>query len=283
VASFLFWGMTPLYWSQLHHVPAVDIVAHRVWWSLPVIWLVILHRHKRDGSAATSLFSNRRTVLWSAGAAVLVTGNWLVYVWAVSKGRVFDASLGYYINPLVNVALGTLILKEKLDRMQKIALAVATAGVLYLTFGLGSFPWVSIVLALSFGTYGLIKKQISIGSIDSLALEITLLAPLALIYIGWQETHGGPLIGGGWITAAFLVGAGAVTVFPLLLFGYATRTINLSEIGFFQYIAPTMMLLIGVFALGEPFDILRLPGFLLVWIALVFYTVSAVRKSRKKP
>jgi chloramphenicol-sensitive protein RarD len=281
VSVFLLWGLTPLYWSRLGDVAALEIMAHRVWWSFPLMWLIILARDRNRGVSPKRLFADRRTLAWAAGAAVLVAGNWLIYVWAVSRGRTLDASLGYYINPLVNVALGTIVLKERLDGMQKLALGIAAAGVAYLTVFLGSFPWISIALALSFGTYGLIKKQIPIGSIDSLGLEITLITPFALAYIIWREAAGGAFFGGSTLETALLLGAGAITVFPLLLFGYATRAIRLTDVGFIQYIAPTMMLLIGVFVLEESFDPRRMPGFVLVWIALVFYTISVTRQGRR--
>lgn len=281
VSAFFLWGFTPLYWSRLRGIPAMEMLVHRVWWSFPLIWLVVYIRRRRGRDTTAGLLADRRTLLWAAGAGILVAANWLIYVWAVSQGRTLDASLGYYMNPLVSVALGTIVLRERLEGLQKAALALAVAGVLYLTIWFGSFPWISIVLACSFGVYGLIKKRIPVGPVESLALEITFIAPFALGYILWQELSGqGAFFKEGWDKTALLFGGGAVTVFPLLLFGYATRAIRLSDVGFIQYISPTMMVLIGVFILKEPFHPTRLPGFVFVWIGLVLYSVSTIRRAK---
>ena len=216
-------------------------------------------------------------------AGVLVTANWLTYVWAITHGRTLEASLGYYINPLVSVALGTVVLREKLDRLQAIAVGAAAAGVLYLTVRLGSLPWVSLILAVSFGVYGLIKKRVPVGATHSLALELIPLAPPALVAIVVGVIRGSSaLFSVNWLTSALLIGAGAVTVVPLLLFGYAARHIRLSDVGFIQYIAPTSMLLLGIFAFGEVLDLEKLPGFVLVWVALVLYSISSIIRSRIK-
>ena len=276
ISAFGIWGLLPLYWNQLAHVNSFEAIAHRVWWSFLLVWIAVALR-RRQG-AGKRLFSDRKTVTWAACASVLVAFNWFIYVWAVSQGRTLDASLGYYINPLVNVALGTLVLRERLHKLQWIALFLAVAGVTYLTVQLGVFPWISIGLALSFGIYGLIKKQIPANSTDSLTIELTFIVPVALGIIVWREAgNGGQFLAGGTVTTLLLITAGVITVVPLLLFGYATRSIKLSDVGFIQYIAPTLMLLIGVMVFNEPFDLKRIPGFILVWLGLVVYSINTVR------
>ena len=290
VTAFLFWGLTPLYWSQLREVPALESIYHRVIWSFVLLLIVVILKqraqirretHRRAGS--TRLIPNRSILLQTTIAGILVVANWLTYVWAVTHGRTLEASLGYYINPLVSIALGTLVLRERLDRLQAIAVFVAGLGVIYLTIRLGSLPWVSLVLAGSFGVYGLIKKKLPIGSTHSLALELLPIAPFATLLVIVGLMKGNSSLGYADIaTFLLLFGSGAITVVPLVLFGYATQTIRLSDVGFAQYIAPTMMLLIGVFVFGEPFDIARIPGFLAVWCALILYSLSVVRATRSE-
>ena len=295
ITAFGFWGFTPLYWSRLAHVPALELILHRIWWSFPLLWIIVpiqLRRSREksdrpdnygDTENTHRAFPRRLVMISTTVAGVLVTANWLTYVWAITHGRTLEASLGYYINPLVSVALGTVVLREKLDRLQAIAVGAAAAGVLYLTVRLGSLPWVSLILAVSFGVYGLIKKRVPVGATHSLALELIPLAPPALVAIVVGVIRGSSaLFSVNWLTSALLIGAGAVTVVPLLLFGYAARHIRLSDVGFIQYIAPTSMLLLGIFAFGEVLDLEKLPGFVLVWVALVLYSISSIIRSRIK-
>lgn len=216
------------------------------------------------------------------GAGILVSGNWFVYVFAVTGGRTVEASLGYYINPLVSVLLGTLFLGERLSKLQKYALALATAGVAYLTVELGYLPWVSLALAFSFGLYGLVKKHVTVSSMQGLAVEMLAVAPVALalaLHSGIRGTAS--FMSGDPLRTILLIGGGLVTIFPLMLFANAAVRIPLSSVGFIQYLVPTLMLLIGVFVFGEPFPLTRLPGFFLVWIALGVYTVSILPRRRK--
>jgi len=212
-----------------------------------------------------------------------VVTNWFVYIWAVSSGRTLDASLGYYINPLVSVLLGMVFFGDRLTRLQWAAVASATAGVLFLTVRLGVFPWVSLVLAGTFGTYGLIKKRTAMTSIHSMAVELTPLSIVAAVAIGGGLFAGsGVPTNGDWRAAVFLLGAGVVTVAPLLLFGVAAQRIRLSDVGFLQYIAPSLMFLIALTVFDDPLEPGRLGGFILVWIGLAMYTYSNYRSGRAR-
>ena len=276
LGAFSLWGVLPLYWTQVGHVPALEIIWHRVLWGALVAWVVIFWRRRggRTGDRAP-LVPSRRTLAWMVLNGILVVTNWLVYVWAVSSGRTLDASLGYYINPLVSVFLGMVFFGERLSRLQWGAVASASVGVLYMAVRLGAFPWVSLTLAFTFGTYGLIKKRTALSSIHGLALELSPLAVVAAAFIAIGLLGGsGVPIGGDWRAVGFLLGGGVVTVVPLLLFGIAARRIRLSDVGFMQYIAPTLMFLIAVAVFGDPLEPDRLVGFVFVWIGLSLYTAA---------
>ncbi len=271
--AFLFWGFAALYWYPLRSVGPFEILQHRVLWAFLMGWAFLIVR----GRAPRKLLlrEHRRELLMLLGAGVLVSGNWFVYVFAVTGGRTVEASLGYYINPLVSVLLGTLFLGERLSKLQRYALALATAGVAYLTVELGYLPWVSLALAFSFGFYGLVKKHVTVTSMQGLAVEMLVVAPVAL-FLALRGVAAGTaaFLGGDPVVTLMLIGGGLVTIFPLMLFANAAVRIPLSSVGFIQYVAPTLMFLIGVFVFGEPFPLTRLPGFILVWIALGIYTVS---------
>ena len=283
IGAFAIWGVLPLYWTQIAFVPALEIIGHRVLWGAVLAWGITLYRRRRSRTAAAVttlnaggghplLLRGRPAVLLLINGA-LVTVNWLVYVWAVSSGRTLDASLGYYINPLVSVFLGMIFLKERLTALQWVALALAVSGVLVLTFHAGVFPWVSLTLAFTFGFYGLIKKQTSLPSIHGLAVELLPVVGPALLYLLFLSFSGTGYFGrGGVTTSIYLLGAGVATVAPLLLFGIAARNIRLADVGFLQYIAPTGMFLIALLVFREPVGQGRLAGFILVWVALGLYT-----------
>ena len=276
LGAFIMWGVTPIYWATMKEVSSFEVVLHRIVWSIPVLGAIILVKKARNRKrGGFRLIPDRKTLVKAFIAGALVTINWLAYVWAVSNGHTLDASLGYYINPLVSVALGTIVLRERLKSVQAVAVGLAGAGVLYLSIRLGTIPWVSLVLAGSFGVYGLVKKQFSVGPAHSLAIEMIPIAPVAIVLLA-THTYGASFFGAQIEMKLLLMTAGAVTVFPLLLFGYAAQNIRLSDVGFVQYIAPTMMLLIGVFVFDEVLDIKRLPGFILVWCALALYSLSSV-------
>ncbi|MEX0741609.1 MAG: EamA family transporter RarD, partial [Phycisphaeraceae bacterium] len=316
IGAFSMWGVLPLYWIQIRSVPALEVLWHRVFWGAVVAWIIVLYRRRRRlrsavvaGATATAstststsaatlgavprsvptpepawepvlppLFPRGRVLSWLVLNGVLVVTNWFVYIWAVSSGRTLDASLGYYINPLVSVLLGMVFFGDRLTRLQWGAVAGATAGVLFLTIRLGVFPWVSLALAGTFGTYGLIKKRTSLTPIHSLAVELSALSVVAAVAIGLGIAGGsGVPANGEWRAAMFLLGAGVVTVAPLLLFGMAAQRIRLSDVGFLQYIAPTLMFLIALTVFGDPLEPARLVGFVLVWIGLAMYTYSNYR------
>lgn len=278
--AFLFWGFAALYWYPLRGAGAFEILQHRILWAFVMGWVYLLARGRVPREL---LRPGRRGELTALlGAGTLVSVNWGIYVFAVTGGRTVEASLGYYINPLVSVLLGTLLLGERLSKLQRYALLLAVGGVAYLTVELGYLPWVSLALAFSFAFYGLVKKQVSVSSMQGLAVEMVLVAPVALTLVVVNGVRGtAAFLSGDPLTTLLLIGGGAVTIFPLMLFAKAAVRIPLSNVGFIQYVAPTLMFLIGVFVFREPFPLSRLPGFILVWIALGFYTVSILPRRRR--
>lgn len=282
LGAFLFWGLVPLYWFHLRHVPAFEILQHRIVWAFALTWVVLIATKR----VPSELFAphRRRELFALLGAGVLVSANWFVYVFAITNGRTVEASLGYYINPLVTVLLGVVVLGERLSTAQRLSLGIAAAGVIYLTVELGRLPWVSLALAFTFGIYGLVKKQTRVSSVQGLAIETLPVVPIALIFVIIHQRDGtAAFLSGDPLTSILLVGGGLVTITPLMLFANATRRIPLSSVGFIQYLAPTLVFLVGVFIFREPFPLIRLPGFVLVWIALFIYTVSIVPRRRRRP
>ena len=275
IGAYGLWGLLPLYWRALHDVPALEILAHRVVWALLItLGLVVL---RREGRGLLGAFAKPRVVGVFAVSALLLSVNWFVYIWAVNAGHVVETSLGYFINPLVNVALGVLFLHERLRPGQAVAVVIALIGVLYLTFLYGSPPWIALALAGSFGAYGLIRKTASLESLAGLTLETLLIAPLALGYLLFLEYGGqSAFLHASVPTSALLIGAGLVTAVPLLLFGAGARKITLTTLGLLQYIAPTIQFMLGITVFGEPLSPQRLIGFSLVWLALAIYTVEGI-------
>jgi chloramphenicol-sensitive protein RarD len=277
VGSYLLWGLFPLYWHQLDSAGPIEVLAHRIFWSFAVLVAVV---------AATGGFrwmrelGARRSRLLGL-AAVLMTINWGVFIYAVHTGRVIEASLGYFINPLVSVALAVLVLGERLRPAQKVAVAIAGGGVLVLAVAYGKLPWIGLTLAGSFGTYGLVKKQAGVDGIRSLTFESTCLVLPAAAYLVWLEAAGrGTFAGHGTGHTLLLVGAGVVTATPLVLFGAAAIRIPLATLGLLQYINPVMQFVIGVAVYDEAMPPARLAGFVLIWLALVVLSADAVRSAR---
>ena len=281
IASFVVWGLMPLYWHLLKAVPSLQIVLHRLVWAALLVAAWLFWKQGRHWLRDT--LRTPRAWWMLAISALLITFNWSLYVWAVNAGHVVETSLGYFINPLLNVVLGVLVLRERLDRMQWIAVAIAALGVLWLTFHYGSFPWIALSLAASFGLYGLIRKLVAVDSIPGLGVESLYLAPFALAVLAWTETHGGSEFFGawGWRLDALLVVGGALTALPLIGFSYAVRRIPYSTIGLLQYLAPTLQLLCGVFVFGEPFGRDRAIGFACIWLALAIYAFDGWRRARR--
>ena len=278
--AFLIWGLSPVYWKMLAGVPALEIIMHRIVWSLLFLLPLILFFGRRG--EFMSVLTNRKTMGVLLGTSIFVAVNWLIYIWAVNNGHVLQASLGYYINPLVNVLLGMVFLKERLRPPQALAVLMATAGVVYLGVSYGGFPWISISLALSFGCYGLVRKVAAVGALIGLAVETLLLSVPALIYLVHVGLSGrGVFLHHGFGMDLTLMGTALVTAVPLLLFTTGTRRLNLSTVGFLQYIAPTGMFLLGVFAYGEPFSAAQIITFALIWLALAVYSADAVAHYRR--
>jgi chloramphenicol-sensitive protein RarD len=278
VGAYVAWGLFPLYWKQIDHVPALQLLGHRIVWSFVTLAVIVIVTRKLSPS---SFLPSRRVLSVFILSAVLISINWFTFVWAVNSGFVVETSLGYFITPLVNVLLGVVVLGERLRPPQWIAIALAAAGVAYLTVAHGSVPWIALILAASFGSYGLMKKIAPLDSTGGLTLETGLLFLPALAYLGYADRMGdGAFLHAGAVSDVLLVGAGPVTTIPLLLFASAARRIPLSLMGVIQYVTPTLQFLFGVLLYHEPFARSQLVGFSLVWIALVvFGTEGALRQT----
>jgi chloramphenicol-sensitive protein RarD len=273
-AAYLLWGVFPIYFKALQDVTALEILGHRILWSLVVCMALLLALRRFQWLA--DLRRQPRVLLWFTATSVLVAVNWFVYIWAVNAGRVVDASLGYFINPLVNVLIGAAFLHERLRAAQWLAVGVAAAGVLWLTWQAGAVPWIGLVLAVTWGAYGLLRKTAALGPIEGLTLETLLLVPLASMYLLWLVQAGhSDFVQGDAITRMLLLAAGPITAAPLLLFAAGARRIPFSTLGLLQYLAPSLQLLIGVWLYGEPFSE-RAPGYVLIWIALAMFSVEGI-------
>jgi chloramphenicol-sensitive protein RarD len=261
-------------------VPALEVIAHRIVWCCLLVfaWLAVRGELGLVRAALADPVSRKRLL----ASATLISINWLIYVWAVTHEHVLDASLGYFINPLVNVLLGVAVLGERLNRAQKTAVGLAAAGVLYLAVVAGRPPWIALALAASFGLYGLIRKVVAVDSVPGLATETLLLAPFAVALLAWNEVQGVAALGhSSALVNALLVGSGLVTAIPLVLFAYGARRIPLSTVGLVQYIGPTLQFLIGVLVFHEAFSLSRGIGFAFIWIALAVYAADGLWRSRK--
>jgi chloramphenicol-sensitive protein RarD len=280
-AAFAIWGVFPLYFHPLREVSALQIIAHRVVWSCVFVFAWVAIR----GELATirAALANPGLVWRLAVTAMLISLNWLAYVWGVTNGRVVETSLGYFIGPLVNVLLGVVLLAERLTAAQWTAVALAAAGVTYLTVMAGGLPWLALVLAFLFAIYGLIRKIVKIESLPGLAIETLVLAPVATGYLLWCEYAGTGALGHtGPAVAALLLGSGPLTAIALFLFAFGTRLLPYSTVGLLQFIAPTLQFACGVFALHEPFGRTRAIGFSVIWVALLIYAGEGLRLSGKE-
>ncbi len=275
VSAYLLWGAFPLYWAVFSQWPAVEVLAHRVVWSL-VFCLVVL---AVQGRLSHLRAMARRDVAVLAAASALISLNWWVFIWATGHGRVVEASLGYFITPLVNVVLGVVVKRERLRPFQVGVVVVAAAGVAVLTWHVGAVPWVALALAVSFGLYGLAKSTVRVPALEGLTVEtgIAFLPAMAVIVMAGG---GGILASGQPLDTSLALLAGPVTAIPLLLFAGATRRLPLATVGLLQYLAPTLQLLVGIAVLDEPFDIGRLVGFAIIWVALAMFAVDGARHAR---
>jgi chloramphenicol-sensitive protein RarD len=281
ILAYTLWGLLPGYWKAIQEVPPLEILCHRTIWSLVFVLLILAVR--KQWTWVGQVRASPRTLLISLASACLLSLNWFTYIWAVNSGHVVDSSLGYFIAPLVNVLLGVLFLRERLRGWQKVAIGLATVGVVSLTVGYGAFPWIALTLALSFGLYGLLRKVSPLGSVEGLALETAVLSIPAVAYLAYQEATGNASFGHiGTTTTLLLAGTGVVTALPLLLFAYAARQVTLATVGIMQYISPTCQFFLGVFVYGEPFTPTRLLGFAPIWLALVIYSMDGMKEERRR-
>ncbi|MGH8053878.1 MAG: EamA family transporter RarD [Stenotrophomonas sp.] len=279
--AFVIWGLFPLYWHLLKQVPSDQIIAHRIVWSAVLLFALLFLRERL--AWLRQIRSVPRT-FWMLGLASLVIGfNWSLYIWAVNAGHVVETSLGYFINPLLSVLLGVMVLGERLGRLQWLAVGLAAAGVAWLTWQGGRMPWIAIGLSTTFALYGLLRKLTPVEPVAGIGMESLFLFLPALGWVLWAEAgHGGGFTGSwGWGTLALLVASGAVSAVPLIAFTYGVRRIPLSVVGVLQYIGPTLQFLCGVLVFREPFGMDRLVGFCFIWAGLLVFAVAGVRSARK--
>jgi chloramphenicol-sensitive protein RarD len=279
-SAYLLWGMFPLYWPLLEPSSALEVLSHRILWSLLVV-IVLLGLTRRLGALRAAV-ADRRRALRLALAAVVIAINWGTYIYGVTNEKVVETSLGYFVNPIVTVALGVVVLGERLRPAQWVAMGAALVAVLVLTVENGSPPWLALVLAFSFGTYGLLKKTAGIGAVEGLAIETAVLFPVAAAYVAFLGVSGAGTFGSeGPGHAGLLALSGIITAVPLLLFGAAASRVPLTTLGVLQYLAPTMQFLLGVTLFDEPLPLVKLLGFVLVWLGLALFTADLVRHHRR--
>lgn len=277
--SYLLWGILPIYWKQVGQLTAMEILANRIFWSFMMLIIFILVT-KKKGFIEYLKNKKIRKALFLTGS--LVSINWLVFIYAINTNHVVQVSLGYYINPIISIFFGMLLLKEKMTKLQITAIVLAIIGVAYMTISNGEFPWISIVLAVTFGLYGLFKKIYALDSILSLLGELLILLPLSTIYLIYLGIEGqSHLLSGEFTLIIYILLSGIVTVTPLFLFAEGAKKIPLSSVGFLQYIAPTIMLLIGVFMYGESFTHVHKISFMFIWGALLLYLISVIKSNKK--
>ena len=275
--AFLIWGFLPVYWKQLSHVTALEILVNRILWTFIILFILVLIRYRRY---LTQIMKTNKGFKYLLVSAVFLGTNWYLFIYAISINRILDASLGYYINPLVSVLLGVIFLKEKLPKPQLLAVLLAMIGVLYLTLNFGRLPLISLTLAFSFGSYGLVRKKINIKPIPAVMIESMLLFPLFLFIfmLSIDSFQNVMIFNANFQTVFLLICAGVVTLVPLVLYGQGVTMIPLKSVGFIQYITPTFMLLIGTIMYGEPFTTVHLVSFLFIWLALGIYTWSVLKR-----
>ncbi|HEY1874775.1 MAG TPA: EamA family transporter RarD [Steroidobacteraceae bacterium] len=278
-AAFALWGLFPVYFHSLSGVPALQIIAHRIVWS--AVFLVAWMAVRGELGLLSATFARPALLARLALTALLISGNWLVWVWSVTHNHIVDSSLGYYINPLVNVLLGVIVLRERMNRAQWLSIGLAALAVLYLALLAGRPPWIAGTLALCFSLYGLVRKIISVDALPGLTTETLLLMPFAVGYLGWCELAGkGASDTAGPAIAALLIGSGLITAIPLFLFAYGARALPYSTVGVLQYITPTLQLLCGVALYHESFGAAEAAGFALLWVALLIYAADGLWKAR---
>jgi chloramphenicol-sensitive protein RarD len=267
------WGIVPLYWKLFGQIPALEILSHRVVWSMLFLTLLLLLQQR--GTELKELLRSPKILGLLLITSTLVCFNWGVFIYSITVNRVIESSLGYYINPLMNVLLGAIFLRERLKRGQQIAVGLATVGVTYFIAQLGQVPWIALGLALTFSLYGLLRKLIPVNPLVGLTIETAFVTPIALLFIAHLQSNGTGHLGANVGLTALMMGCGIVTSFPLLWFNHAAKRLRLTTLGFFQYIAPSLQLLLGVFLFGEAFTTTHIVTFTLIWAALMVYSISS--------
>lgn len=281
LGAYAIWGMFPIYFKSLHEIPPFEILLYRMIFSL--LFLACVLAVRRQWAWIGPVLRQPKVLLGFTASALLLSSNWFLYIWSVDHDRVIDASLGYFMTPLVNVLLGAVVLRERLRPLQWAAVAMAAIGVLWLTWQAGHPPWVSLLLGITFGGYGLLRKTAALGALEGLSLETAVLFPLALIslfFISAQGAHG--FADASPLTQTLMVLSGPITAVPLLLFAAGARRVPLSTMGLLQYLTPTLQLLVGIWLYNEPFGGARLIGFAAIWVALGLYTVDSLWRSYRK-
>ncbi len=276
--AFFLWGLLPFFMKAVAHIDVLEVLAHRVIWSIPVALIVLLITRRTADIAA--VFKDRRKLLMMMLSAGFISVNWGTYVWAIGADRTIEAALGYYINPLISVAMGTLFLSEKMNRLQVAAIALASVAVIILTIASGTLPWVAIVVSLSFAAYSFIRKTVDIGPTQGFMTEVLILSIIAIPYAIWFAQTGEAKMGGISSDTILLLACGPVTAIPLILFANGAKRLRLSTIGLMQYIVPTMIFLTGLFIFHEPFNQVQLVAFTLIWIAIGLYIWSSVQVAK---
>lgn len=278
--AYVLWGLLPVYWKLLGHVLPLEVLVHRMLWSL--VFVLIILAMRRQWGWIKVIRQRPRYALIFLVTALLISFNWLTYIWAVNNDFILEASLGYFINPLINVVLGVIFLKERLRPAQTAAILLAGSGVVYLTLNYGAFPWIALILAFSFGFYGLARKIAPLGSIEGLATETAiLLLPALGVMLYFERSGQAAFLHSSASTSGLLILSGAITAVPLLLFSASARCITLVALGILQYIAPTLQFLIGIAVYGEPFNRTRFFGFCIIWMALAIFTIESIVQSRR--
>jgi chloramphenicol-sensitive protein RarD len=280
LTAYLLWGLLPIYMKALAHISPAEVIAHRILWSIPIAGLVLLLLGRTQ--EIRDAIRSPRLLAMAAVTAALITVNWGTYVWAIGAGHSLDAAMGYFINPLISIFMGAVLLKEKLRPLQIAAIALAAIAVVVLAFDGGGLPWISLTLAFSWAFYAFLRKTLPLGPNQGFLLEVLILGIPALLYVLYLEFYsgGGHLIQTGWSDTALLLGCGLITAAPLMIYANGAKLLKLSTIGIMQYIAPTMIFLIAIFAFHEPLGTARMIAFPLIWAGLVLYTLSMLQATR---
>lgn len=279
--AYVIWGMFPIYFKSLQEIPPLEVLMYRMVWAL--VFLAIVLSVRRQWSWLKPVLRQPRVLAGFTASALLLSSNWYLYIWSVNNDRVIDASLGYFMTPLVNVLLGSMMLGERLRRLQWMAVGMAAIGVLWLTWQNGQPPWISLLLGITFGLYGLLRKTAALGTLEGLSLETMLLLPLAVVSLLFMTAQGAHGFGDASISTKWLMlASGPITAIPLLLFGAAARLVPLSTMGLMQYITPSLQLMVGIWLYHEPFGGARLIGFAAIWVALGLYSLDGIWQSWRR-